>query len=168
MNKRGAYFFVIDALIASSIILLSLIIIFTTYSLRPESSPTLRMVDDYTDFLITTKVKDLGVKNFTEFVETYNITNQDNTLMEQLTEYYYHTDKDTMWNFTREISKGAKGIIPEQRNFAVYINHTLIYTRNSTPAQKADLMLSSKKLSFKRINQTYVYGPVILEVKIWV
>nr|MCK4930400.1 hypothetical protein [Nanoarchaeota archaeon] len=170
MNKRGAYFFVIDSLIAGSIIFLSLIIIFTTHSLRPEAGPTLRIVGDYTNFLINVKVREFQGDYVQSLVDDGNITDLDNTLLEQLTEFYYYNEsgKDTttiMANFIKEVSQG---IIPEQRSFAVYMNKTRIYNKTNTPLQEAGLVLNSKKISFKRINETYIYGPVILEVKVWV
>lgn len=171
MNKRGAYFFVIDALIAGSIIFLSLIFIFTTHSTRLESGPTLRVIEDYTAFLIKVKIREFQGAYIQSLVNDGNITDLDNTLLEQLTEFYYFNEsgiKDTtniMWNFIEEISQG---IVPEQRSFVVYMNNTLLYERINNPLQESDLVLSSKKISFKRINETYIYGPVILRVSVWV
>lgn len=175
MNKRGAYFFVIDALIAASVIFVSLIIIFTTHRMVPESSPSVRMIEDYMDFLATTKVNQFQG----EYVTSLNITGSDNTLLEQLIEFYYYntTGNDTsqrMWNFTQEISKG---VIPDQRGLMVYINdrinnlNSLIYYHNNSPIEESSLALSSRKISFKKITNetgTFIYGPVILDVKVWV
>jgi hypothetical protein len=175
MNKRGAYFFVIDALIAASVIFISLIIIFTSHRMVPESSPSLRMIEDYMDFLTTTKVNQFQGG----YVTSLNITGSDNTLLEQLAEFYYYntTGNDTsqiMWNFTREISKG---IIPDQRGLVVYINDrinnrsSLVYNRSVSPMEKSSLVLSSKRVIFKRItNETndFIFGPVILDIRVWV
>jgi len=175
MNKRGAYFFVIDALIAASVIFISLIIIFTSHRMVPESSPSLRMIEDYMDFLTTTKVNQFQGG----YVTSLNITGSDNTLLEQLVEFYYYntSSNDTsqiMWNFTREISKG---VVPDQRGLIVYINdsinnrYSLIYNRSVSPMEKSSLVLSSKRVIFKKITNetnTIIYGPVILNVKVWV
>ncbi|KYK27086.1 hypothetical protein AYK26_00100 [Euryarchaeota archaeon SM23-78] len=171
MNKRGAYFFVIDALIAGSVIFLSLILIFTTHTMVPDPTPTLRMVEDYTDFLITTKVREFQGPYVKSLTEDRNITNLDNTLLEQLTEFYYYNEsgiKDTsiiMNNYIQEISQG---IIPDHRNFAISMNNTLLYSRVNRPIGDSKLVLSSRKISFKRINETFIYGPVVAEVKIWI
>lgn len=169
MNKRGAYFFVIDAMIAAIVIFISIMVIFTSHNMAPESSPSLRIVEDYTDFLTNTKVNQFQGA----YVSSLNITGSDNTLLEQLVEFYYYntTGNDTsqiMWNFTSEISRG---VIPDQRSVMVYINNTLIYNRSVSPIEKSNLVLSSKKLSFKRITNstaTFIYGPVVLDVKVWV
>ena len=169
MNKRGAYFFVIDALIASSVIALSLIIIFTTHNLRHETTPTLRMVEDYSDFLIDTKVRNFQGSYRDKLVSDGNITNLDNTLIEQLTEFYFlNKTRDTttiMWNFTKEITYG---VVPSQRSVSLSINDTVIFSRQNIPPENAELRLSSKKISFKKINSSYVYGPVIVGVSIWI
>jgi len=171
MNKRGAYFFVIDALIAASIIFVSLIIIFSTHSIVPESNTALRMVEDYADFLANTRVRQFEGTYTQSLVQNGNITNLDNTLLEQLTEFYYYNAsgiRDTtqiMWNFTEELSKGA---VVRQNSVLVYLNKSLIYNRTMTDMGKSNLLLSTKRISFKRINDTYVYGPITLEVRIWV
>jgi len=171
MNKRGAYFFVIDAMIAASIIFVSLMIIFASYSLQPESNPTLRMAEDYATFLMNTSIRQFQGDYVQLLINNNNITDQDNTLLEQLTEFYYLNsngiDKSQiMANFTQEISQG---IIPDQRSFAVYLNNTLIYNRTSNAnINTTKLLLSTKKISFKRINETVIYGPIILDIRIWV
>ncbi len=169
MNKRGAYFFVIDALIAASIITMSLIIIFTSHNLRPDTNPTLRLVEDYSDFLITTKVREFQGAYVQSLIDNGNITDRDNSLLQQLTEFYFYNktrnNTQIMWNFTEEISHG---LVPQQRSVMLLINDTLIYTRQLTLPNQSNLMLSTKKLSFKKINDSYIYGPVVVEVMIWI
>ena len=169
MNKRGAYFFVIDALIAASVIALSLIIIFGTHNVRKETTPTLRMVEDYTDYLVSTKVREFQGPYRDQLVNDGNITNLDNTLLEQLTEFYFQNKtRDTttiLRNFTEEISYG---IVPPQRSVSLKINNSLIFSRENLPPNQSSLRLSSKKISFKKINDSYVYGPVIIEVSVWI
>jgi len=171
MNKRGAYFFVIDAMIAGSIIFLTIILIFTTHSLKPEASPTLRVVTDYTSFLSTTKVRQFQGDYVQSLINDSNITNLDNTLLEQLVDFYYINitgERDTgviMSNFTMEVSNG---IIPDERSFALYLNNVSIYERVMKSMDESKLVLSSQKILFKVVNSTYIYGPIILEVRVWV
>lgn len=171
MNKRGAYFFVIDALIAASIIFMSLMLIFNTHVSSPESNPALRMVEDYTDFLVGTKIRELQAPYVQDLIDDGNITHLDNTILEQLTEFYYINEsgaRDTtniMWAFVRNISQG---IISEQRSFSVFVNQTIVYEEINSPLQQSRLVVNSKKISYKRINETYIYGPIMVEVKLWV
>ncbi|HJX06373.1 MAG TPA: hypothetical protein VJ461_06710 [Candidatus Nanoarchaeia archaeon] len=171
MNKRGAYFFVIDAMIASTIIIMSLIIIFSSHTTRTESNPTVRMLGEYLSFISTTKVRNFQGSYVQNLTNDGNITNRDNTLLGQLTEFYYYNQtgfKNTsiiMANFLQEINKGA---IPDYRSLAFYINDTLIYQSQFITPDEAGLGLNMKKISFKRINDTYIYGPVIVEVRVWV
>ncbi|HHE36602.1 MAG TPA: hypothetical protein ENL16_02195 [Candidatus Woesearchaeota archaeon] len=170
MNKRGAYFFVIDAFIAASIIFFSLILIFTTYNIRPDTGSTLRMLKEYTEFLTNTRVRDFQGDYVRNLTTNKNITSLDNTLLEQLVEFYYYNSSGKnmsmiMWNFVDEVSKG---VISEQRSFAVYINDTRIYNKTNKPLDESDLVMNSKKIVFHRINETYIYGPVVFEVSIWV
>jgi len=174
MNKRGAYFFVIDAMIASSIIFLSLIIIFTTYSIIPETNPAVRMAEDYTEYLINTRIRpydipDTYIHNLTN---DGNITNLDNTFLQQLTEFYflnYSGQRNTTGIMASYIAEISKGVIPKQRSFAVYMNNDSLYAWIDMNQQEdAQLMIIAKKIAFKRINDTYIFGPVMLEVRIWI
>ncbi len=165
MNKRGAYFFVIDALIASSIIFISLIIIFSTHTIRTETNPSLRLINEFTDYLINTDVREVSGNYIAELIENKTVINPDNSLLQQMTEFYYFKENIILKDFVGEISSG---IIPDHRSFAIYINDSLIFNHSLIPENKANLMLSSKKISFNRINQSVIYGPVIFEVKLWI
>ncbi len=170
MNKRGAYFFVIDALIAASIIFLTLIIIFATHNLSPQDSPTLRILDEYTEFLASTKIREYPGNYTRQLIDNHNITDLDNTLLEQLTEFHYYnqTGKPTKRFMTNLTSEITRGFIPTQRSVLVRLGGDIIYNRSNKPMQESDLVLSSKRTGYKRINQTYIYGPISLEVTVWV
>ncbi|MBN2052687.1 hypothetical protein JW756_04240 [Candidatus Woesearchaeota archaeon] len=174
MNKRGAYFFVIDAMIAGIIIFLTLILIFTTHSLKPESEPTLRMMTDYTNFLTNTQIRQFQGSYVESLINDSNITNLDNTLVEQLVEFHYFNNPDlSNYRNTTAIMKGfvleiSEGIIPDERSFSIYLNNESIYERSMLNINNSKLVLSSHRILFKIINSTYIYGPIIIEVRIWV
>ena len=171
MDKRGAYFFVIDAMIAGTIIVMSLILIFSSHTTRTESNPTIRMLGEYFSFISNTEVRNFQGSYVQSLINDSNITGRDNTLLEQLIEFYYinqSSPRDTsaiMANFLQEINNG---VIPDYRSLAFYINDTLIYQAQFIAPDEAELGLNMKKISFKRINDTYIYGPVIVEVRVWV
>jgi hypothetical protein len=170
MNKRGAYFLVIDALIGASIIFIGLVIVFSSHVTKTESSPALSMLNDFVRVISTTQIRSFQGLYVQSLIEDGNITNRDNTLLEQLTEFYNLNQsgaKDTtamMEEFLREVSKT---VIPDYRSIAVYMNNTLLYRVQTVTPEQAGLGLSAQKISFYR-NNTYIYGPVLFEVKVWV
>jgi hypothetical protein len=175
MDKRGAYFFVIDAFIAVSIIIATVIIIFSAQSTKTESKPTLSLLQDFMAFMSNTKIRDLQGSSTQALIADSNITDIDNTVLEQIIEFYYinqSTGRNMSGIITQFINETSSSIIPETRSFTMRIyNDTfsaVLFNKSRYPEGDSSLMLGMSKIGFKRINQTEIYGPMIVEVKIWV
>lgn len=171
MNKRGAYFFVIDALIGASIIFLGLIIILTTHVSKAEPDAALKNLNDYVSFITSTKIRSFSGSYVQQLINDKNITELDNTLVEQLLQFYYDNmtgKKDTTLIMKNYIQETIKTAIPEYRSISVLINETTLYESETIKREEARIGLSAKKPVFKRINDTYIYGPLLLEVRVWV
>lgn len=170
MNKRGAYFFVIDALIGSSIIFLGLIIIFNSHVTKTESDTSLRMLSDFITVISTTKIRSFQGAYVQSLINDGNITNRDNTLLEQLTEFYDLNQsgaKDTTLIMEQYLTEISKTVIPDYRSIAIYMNDTQLYGVQTILPEEAGTGLSAQRITFYR-NSTYIYGPVLFEVRVWV
>ncbi|MBN2459778.1 hypothetical protein JXB28_05830 [Candidatus Woesearchaeota archaeon] len=171
MDKRGAYFFVIDALIGGSIIFIGLILIFSSRVTKTESNPTLSLVNDFVTVISTTQIRSFQGAYVQSLLDDGNITDRDNTLLEQLTEFYWLNQsgiRDTtaiMDNYLKEISKT---VIPDYRSISISLNNTRLYHTQSLLPEEAGLGVGTQKISFYRINTTHIYGPVLFEVEVWV
>ncbi|MFH0870435.1 MAG: hypothetical protein V1866_05260 [archaeon] len=167
MDKRGAYFFVIDAFIASSIIIIALMAIFTTRNVRPESGPALSMIEDFANYLQSSKLNEVQGSYVMNLSNSSNITSLDNTILEQAVIFYYYNSSNVT-RISQLIDATTRSASSQQRSIIIYLNSTLIYNRSLSPSSSSDLMLTTKRVVFKRMNETFVFGPLIVEVKLWV
>ena len=168
MDKRGAYFFVIDAVIAGTVLVATLLFIFGTYTSSPEQDTTLRAAEEFMKYLSTTKVREYSDGSVQAFINDGNITDLDNTLMAQMVEFYY---KGKTVQLTAIAQDFSQNIVGKERGLIIYINGTAIYNstyhKGISTLKTSRLALSSKRVSFKRINETTIYGPVWVEAKVW-
>jgi hypothetical protein len=176
MNKRGAYFFVLDAFIAVSIIIATLVIIFSAQSIKVEKKPALSMAQDFMAYFANTKIRDYQGEYVYNLTIDGNITNADNTLLDQLIEFYYlnktNPARRTDLIITKYLRETSSAVISGARSTMIYIQDkdgkTLLFNSTKSTADNSNLMVSLEKIAFKSINETFVYGPVIFEVKLWV
>ena len=169
MNKRGAYFFVIDAVMASVVLVAVLIFIFGTYSLAPIQDPTLRSAEDFMNYIANTKIRESDSDLIRNMTFNGTIKRLDNTFMDQMVIFYYGGNLSLLENITLDV---VKSIIPKDRGVLIYLNQSLIYNstlnKNASTLNESKLLISSKRIGFHMINETTIYGPVWMEVKVWV
>jgi len=167
MDKRGAYFFVIDAFIASSIIIICLMIIFTSKNSRPDSGPALLMIEEFANYLQDSKLNEVQGSYVINLSNASSITSLDNTILEQAVIFYYY-DSSNITRISQLIDTTTRSASSQQRSMIIYLNSTLVYNRSLSTPSESDLMITTRRVVFKRINETFVYGPLIMEVKLWV
>lgn len=176
MNKRGAYFFVIDAFLAATVIVGALIIIFTSRQSSTEAGPAISMVENFLRMVETTPIRNLQSNLTRQLVLDGNITDLDNTILEQITEFYYLNasgKKDTKNQTAALLKDAAGGLISEHRSIMVYMytnssEKNLVFNKSLFSQERAGLLLTGKRINFKMINDSFIYGPVVFEVKLWV
>ena len=164
MNKRGAYFFVLDAVISSIILLVTVYFILSLRTKAPETIQSYTQAEDFVDFMMKTQVRDFNGDYVKILINDSNITNTRRTLFEQVGEFHFYNKSAINWNFMEEIANSS---LLSQQGMQVWFEQDLIYNRSSDRLNKAHIVLSSKKMSFLRINQSYVDGPHMVEVWIW-
>ncbi|MBN1793205.1 hypothetical protein JW826_05985 [Candidatus Woesearchaeota archaeon] len=165
MDKRGAYFFVIDAIIAGVVLVAGLMFIFSTYSVKPESDPTVRASEDFLLFISSTKIRDYYNPVISNMTLDGNITRIDNTILEQMMEFYYNGKQPQLEALALNV---INNVVSPERSAVIVINSTIIHNKTVTPMERSKLLVSAKRMSFTRINETLIFGPVWIEVKIWV
>lgn len=164
MNKRGVYFFALDAIISSIIILITVYFILSLRAHSPESLQSYTQSEDFTDFLMQTEIRDFSGNYTRSLVEDGNITNTRRTLFEQIAEFQFYNKTGLTWRFLDEISNSS---LLSQQGLAYWFNEEMVFNRSEGRLPGADLVLSSKKISFVRINRSVIYGPHLVEVWIW-
>ena len=173
LKKRG-YFFILDAVLGLSVLIIGVSLITSSYVKVPQAVQVGLLSDDLLNFLSNTKIKDLnnpysGIGGY-----LWNqgvITDADNSLLQQIGEFYATNKPDFAEKFIQNISID---VVPVQFGYEVWIDNTILYpqtpsaehikSRNSTW-----LLLTSKKLTFGIINKTTsnLWGPYKAEVFVW-
>jgi hypothetical protein len=170
-NKKGAYFFVMDAVIAGAVLVAALLFIFSSFSSAPERDTIVSTTEDFSNYLHSTTMRQYSSPAVNAMIEDGNITNLDNTIAAQIVEFYQSGKVDEANNLTADV---ARSIVPADRGLIIEFqlaSESLIYnsTFHKDPAtlNSSSLVISAKRLTFRLVNETTLFGPVWVEVKVW-
>jgi len=173
LKKRG-YFFVLDAVLGLMVLVTGVFLITSSYIDVPQPVQVELLSDDLLNFLSNTKIKDLnnpyaGIGG--ELWKQGEITEAENSLLQQIGEFYATNKPDTAEKFIQNVSKES---IPSQFRYEVWMNGAILYPK--TPSAEhiesknsTGLLLTSKKITFGVINKTTsnLWGPYKSEVFVW-
>ena len=145
MNKRGTYFFVLDAVISSIVLLVAVYFILSLRTKAPETIQSYIQAEDFTDFLMQTQVRDFNGNYTKRLIENGNITNTRRTLFEQVAEFHFYNKTNIAWQFMNEIANSS---LLGQQGMMIWVGSEMVFNRSSERYAKANLILSSKNKSF--------------------
>ena len=134
MVKQG-YFFTLDALIAGMIWILSI----NTYV--PSQTQTTFTAEDSINTIANIRLYELNSRYVDMLVDNGTVTRKDNTLLEQVGEFYYRNDLPSASSFVENVSSGQ---IPQQYGFELLIDGNSIYA-SSTTSNKSHYFRHSKQ-----------------------
>ncbi|MBI2659225.1 hypothetical protein HYX05_03970 [Candidatus Woesearchaeota archaeon] len=173
LGKRG-FFFILDAVLGLTVLVIGIFLITSSYVNAPQPQQVSLLSDDLMDFLSNKKIRELnnpyagiGGQLWAQGV----ITDADNSLLQQIGEFYAKNNMDTAEKFIQNVSKG---IVPEQFRYEVWIDGTILYPK--TPSAEhieskssTTILLAAKKLTFGIVNKTTsdLWGPYKAEVFVW-
>lgn len=162
---KKAQYLTIDAFIASMIVAVTLVIVLAARTSQPYVVQSELISKGFADSLSQVKLKELNNPFVINLSRNGTITNLDNTVLQQATEFYILGNRglasDLLKNTTQRL-------IAPQYSFKILINHDLIYARALVNENTSAALISSKKLVFGVINRTVlVYGPTKAEVIVW-
>jgi len=131
------------------------------------------LAEDVMDFLSSTKIRDLnnpyaGIGGL--LWQQGNITNADNTLLQQAGEFYYRNELGLAEKFIVNVTNE---LVPKPYKFEFWIDEYRIYP--SSPSQEhvsskntTKILLPSKKLTYGILNKGMdLFGPYKSEVLVW-
>jgi len=173
LKKRG-YFFILDAVLGLSVLIIGVFLITSSYVNKPQPAQIALLSDDLLNFLSNTKVNELnnpyagiGGELWTQGI----ITDADNSLLQQIGEFYATNKLGTAEKFIQNVSSG---VVPQQFKYEVWIDNIILYPKTPTPEHiksknSTGLLLTSKKITFGIINKTTsnLWGPYKAEVFVW-
>ncbi|MBI2651961.1 hypothetical protein HYX00_00725 [Candidatus Woesearchaeota archaeon] len=173
LKKRG-YFFILDAVLALFVLVIGVFLITSSYVNAPQPTQVGFLADDLLNFLSNKKIKDLnnqyaGIGG--ELWNQGNITDADNSLLQQIGVFYTTNKLDIAEKFIQNVSTG---IIPPQYNYELWMNGVVLYPKIPSVEHveskgSTQILTTSKKLTFGVINTTTgnLWGPYKAEVFVW-
>lgn len=173
IKKRG-YFFVLDATLGLFALTIGVLLVLSFYANVPAPTQVSLLSNDLLRFLSKTKIKELnnpyaGIGG--ELWKQDTITDADNSLLQQIGEFYYKNSLNTAEKFIQNVSEQ---VLPSQFKFEVWIDNVRLYPRNPTAdhvksRDNSALMLTSKRVTFGIFNRTTseIWGPYKVEVFLW-
>jgi len=167
MHKK-AYFFTLDAFIATSVIVIGIVLINLAHTNRPYEMQTAFLSQDVIDTASSIKVYEVSDNKYVNnSIENGNIKNPTNTILEQIGEFCYRNMNDIATNFTKEVFLKT---IPSEYNFQLLIKNGSNILFNYTKGKDMEtsrVLISSKNIIFGQINDSTMWGPYTSEVRTW-
>ena len=173
IKKRG-FFFVLDAVLGMFILTIGVVLITSSYIKAPQPVQVGLLSDDLLNFLSNTKIKDLnnpyaGIGG--ELWKQGTIKDEDNSLLQQIGEFYATNKPDIAEKLIQNVSKN---VIPAQFRYEIWIDNTIMYPKNPSnehinSKENTEILLTSKKITFGITNKTTssLWGPYKAEVYVW-
>lgn len=161
MKKRG-YFFTIDAFLAIAIITAGMILILSSHSFVPYQTQTMYLSEGYIDTLASVKLYEVNNPYIDELVLKGNITKLEQTILEQVGEFYITGRNELAAELIRNLTQS---LIPNQYGFELLINETTVYNRSTVP-ERTLLLVSSKRLVSGIINRLD-FWTLQAEMRVW-
>ena len=176
MNKKG-YFFTLDAMLSLGILVLGSLILFASYTKEPSKAQTANIANDVSEFF-EAKIKDInnpycGIGS--ELWRQGYITNEDNSLMQQIGEFYYNYnqggDAQLLTIAEKCVINVTADLIPPQYKLEFWIDNILLHP--SFPTQQhiyskgnTTILLPSKNIAYGILDND-LFGPYEAEVLVW-
>ncbi len=165
LRAKTAQYLTLDAFIASMIIVTGLVIVLAARTSVPGTAQSELLSKDMAASLSSLKLKDLNNPLVLSMARAGEITNLDNTILQQAAEFYVTAQQSSA---SRLLQNVTYGLIPQRYSFEVIIDGQMVYNRTTTNQNRSSVLVSSKKLVFGAINRTaVVYGPTAAEVRLW-
>ncbi len=171
-TQKKAYFFTLDAFIATSVIVIGIVLINLAHTNQPYEMQTTFLSQDIIDSASSIRIYELSDNEYVNnLIEEGNITNIQNTVLEQLGEFCSRDMNDmnyTAINFTEKVFLKT---MPQEYNFQLLIikdgsNILFNYTKGRN-MEKSRVLISSKNIIFGQINDATMWGPYMSEVRTW-
>lgn len=167
--KKGIYF-TIDSLIAGGIILIVIVLASSFYIKEQPAFHLNYLAQDLTTTLSTLTVEEIDNAYLDSLVGT-QITNIDNTVLEQIVEFWADDKMDLADKSFRNVTGS---FVSNITGFGLWIDNENIYSRD-IPIKRS--LVSSKKIisgiakaqtgGLARQNPPTLFGPAIAEVRAW-
>jgi len=163
--RRGSYFFVIDAFIAGAILFLTLVVIFNFFVGPRQTEQSFTYAHDYLAFLTSTQVRDYHDLT----IDALSISDRRKSLAEQVL-IFHNASNDTA---AAVILAAAAQSLPPTVLINVSVQEqagsqsAVLYSRGLSETGQKRTHLVAKSVEYAIINQSGLYGPVVMQTEVW-
>ncbi|RME52882.1 hypothetical protein D6783_03660 [Candidatus Woesearchaeota archaeon] len=171
MGKKGSYFYVIDAFIASAIIIFTILFI-TRYAQTDSATPqNINVAEDFMLYLQGTDIRDTDSETVADILKSSVVNETGQTLLTLLTELHYLEKEkgctlcgEQLYNLSKEL---IEDLIPPAFGARFLMNTTPYYTRQGQTASESMTHFTSQRLTFYQINDSAIFGPLTAHIEVW-
>lgn len=170
-GKKG-YYFMVDALIALFVLTLGVVGILAFHYRAPQQQPLAILSQDFMDVLSGTQLSDINdpfIGPTGMFGANGNITHFDNTVLQQIAEFYYRLQSQPgCTHCLNLINTTIHRAVPVEKkyNYLVSINDDILFSNNRTSLGQARIVLPARKIVHGEFEDA-IYGPYLVEVLVW-
>lgn len=166
--RHGSYFFVIDAFVASSIFIITIVMVLNLALSPRPSAQSFSYASDYLAFISTTQLRDFDAPAVQNLSASGNISDLRATIAQQVLIFHNQSRDDLVYR----LLNGTTNIIPAN----VAVNFTLreangtyvgLYEKGLINVQNKPTHLAVAQVTYALINDSAMYGPVVLKVEVW-
>ena len=161
--RRGSYFFVIDAFIAGIILIFTLVMIFSLFVAQRPTEQSFTYAHDYMMFLSTTEVRDYHDAT----VDALTVADRKKTLAEQVLIFHNQSNDTAAAVILNATAQSLPDTVVINVNITTEGATMSLYNRSLASASQKRTHLVAKNIAYAIINESQLYGPVVLQVEVW-
>ncbi|MBW2964807.1 hypothetical protein KY363_05075 [Candidatus Woesearchaeota archaeon] len=140
MRGRTALFFTVDALIAALIMIAGLLLVTSSYVSEQPKTLINNLAQDMMNVLSELEVWEVNNTYIQELVDNGSITDMNNTLLEQIGEFWANGNVTLAYDFASNVSEG---ILRASFGYSIMMDNETIYSR---PVTVKNSLVTSKKI----------------------
>lgn len=168
MHKRG-YFFLIDAIIALFVLAVGISLVVSSYSFK-QPTRQLELLDVDIMAALRTPLRESGdplCGNSGVMIVNGNITDIDNTFIQQFGEFHYRQLQGCTFCYSL-VRNCTFSLFPNIAPYSmeVSIDNAFVFGMNYTEKNMSKLIIPQRDIAFGIYNQSS-YGPYVVEVVTW-
>ncbi len=170
MGKRG-YFFMMDAFLGIAIMLASAAYFYSIHYYEQPKGQLNLLTENMMGFLADSKVVGINNNYRDTLIANGNITNAENTIIEQVNEFEYREKRmgcAFCFNLSRNLLANlTHGVVEDRYNYQISLNGRVVYEKVLLPESASTVTLKSSRLVYTLINGSEMYGPSYAELAVW-
>ncbi len=129
--RRKGFIFTMDALIGVSILVITMVLLFQLHRTPSYTEQTRFFVKDTINTMASIKAGDSSNPYVIDLISNGLITNPNNTILEQIGEFWANGDSDLARNLSKEF---LDDILPDDYGYGIWMDNDTIYN-NTKPEQ---------------------------------